>query len=445
MPRTARIASPPAEPASLRSSRLVKTGAAVAAAALIAVVPAAPAHAADNHEVIDFDGYELGDPKGQHGWSSHTSRSYDFEIVDADGRALRLSNATNVGADYSQMSQLFAPRLAAAAGEPGTGAPNDVFEMSFTVESTTGGYQPELNISISASGERSDGAQPQNRAGGLVNLTHIDGELAVWTTWPAEGVDLADWRNVTARVPADTAHAIRYVVQFVEGDGNDIASLWVDGRLVSAELSSWENYHDVAEAFDKQTVQSPLFRINRSLPTADGIGYGTADLFSNDAAAALDGEGFLIRDLEYASYRSTPTAPPPGTAEPATATEGTAATTALEGDEVQFQASGFDPFENVAVTVYSSPVFAGWFRADADGVVTGTFSLPSSVPGGDHTIEFLGENGNVAIAQFALTRLAATGWSSTAALPALAAAAAFVVLGVAFVAVRRRHAPITTE
>lgn len=428
------------DPGARRRLRLAKAGAAVTAAALLAVVPATAAHAADNHERIDFADYELGVPKGQHGWGSHTSRTYDFEIVDVDGRALRVSNATNVAADYSQMSQLFAPRLAATAGEPGTGAPNDVFEMSFTVESATGGYQPGLNISVSASGERSDGAQPQNRAGGLVNLTHLDGELAVWTTWPAEGTDLADWRNVEARVPAGATHTIRYVVEFVEGDDNDVASLWVDGQLVSDQLSTWENYHDTAEAFDKQTVQGPLFRINRSLPTADGIGYGTADLFADDVAESLEGAGFLIRDLEYATYRSTPTSAPPATTEPAAATEGTDATATPAGDQVTFTASGFDPFENVAITVYSTPYFAGWFRADADGELSGTLTLPSSVPGGVHTIEFLGENGNVALAQFTLVRLAATGWSSSAALPAVGAAAVLVLLGAAFIARTRRAA-----
>src|SRR5690606_13064812 len=118
-----------------------------------------------------------------------------------------------------------------------------------------------------------DGTQPQNRAGGLVNLTHLDGDLVVWTTWPGGPAAPADWHNVSAQVSPDSAHTIRYVVQFVDGDANDVASLWVDGVLVSDQLSSWEQYHDTAEAFAKQTVQGPLFRISRSLPTADGIGY----------------------------------------------------------------------------------------------------------------------------------------------------------------------------
>src|SRR5690606_30795394 len=123
-----------------RRERLLRAGAIATTASLIAILPAAAAHAADNHVSIDFSGYSLGDPK-QHGWGSHTSRTYDFEIVDAGGHALRLSNATNIEADYNQMSQLFAPRLAAKAGEPSTGAPFDTFEMRFTVESTTGAYQ----------------------------------------------------------------------------------------------------------------------------------------------------------------------------------------------------------------------------------------------------------------------------------------------------------------
>lgn len=423
-----------------RSARAValKAGAAVAVASLLVVVPATGAFAADNHESIDFSGYTLGQPKGQHGWGSHTSVTYDFEIVEQGERALRLANSTNVANHYSQMSQLFAPRLETKAGESSTGAANDVFEMSFTVDSTTGGFQEGLNISVASSGERSDGAQPQNRAGGLVNLTHLDGELAVWTTWPAEGTDLAQWRNAGVRVSAASAHTIRYVVQFVDGDDNDVASLWVDGVLVSDQLSTWENYHDVAEAFDKQTVQGPLFRINRSLPTNDGIGYGTADLMANDTAASLAGEGLLIRNLSYSTYQSTPTAPPAETPEPPAATAGTDADAVPSGDTVSFEATGFLPFENVGVTVYSTPYFAGWFRADATGRVAGTITLPVSIGGGLHTLGLVGSSGNTAIAQFTLARLANSGADGTA-LAALAGTAGLLLAAGAGLLVSRRR------
>lgn len=418
--------------------RAVSAVAAVAAASLFAVLPATAAHAATNHEAIDFSGYTLDQPKGQNGWGSHTSRTYDFAIVDQGGRALRLSNATNNATDYSQMSQLFAPRLVDTAGESSTGAPNDVFEMNFVVESTTGAFQEGLNISVAASGERSDAAQPQNRAGGLVNFTHLDGDLVIWTTWPAEGIDAGEWRNVSTRVSPTTAHTVRYVVQFVDGDDNDVASLWVDGALVSDQLSSWENYHDAAEAFAKQTVQGPLFRISRSIPTGDGIDYGTADLPSNDVVTALTGEGLLIRNLSYSTYRSTPAAPPAPTTEPASATSGMDAEATPQGDDVDFEATGFDPFENVAITVYSTPYFAGWFRADATGRVAGTITLPSSIPGGLHTLGLAGANGNNAVATFQLRRLAVTGADAGAALPFLAAAGLLLAVGSGLVVTRAR-------
>lgn len=426
-------------PTSRRASG--KVVAALGVAALVAAVPAAAAFAipATNYIAIDFSDYALDQPKGQFGWGSHTSRTYDFAVADEGGRALRLSNSTNVPADYQQMSQLFAPRLTEAAGESSTGAPYDVFEMNFTVESATGGYQEGLNISVAASGERSDGNQPQNRAGGLVNLTHLDGQLAIWSTWPANGIDTPDWRNAGIRVAADTAHTVRYVVQFVDGDDNDIASLWVDGQLVSDQLSSWEVYHDNAEAFEKQTVQGPLFRISRSIPTGDGIGYGTADFFSDDVAEALAGEGLLFRGIWYATYQSTPTTPPTPAAEPGTETEGMDAEAEADGDTVGFSASGFDPFENIAITVYSAPYFAGWFRANASGVVTGAITLPASVPAGVHTLEFAGANGNLALAEFTLERLPVTGMSEDAAVPFLTVAGLLLLAGGAMVAVRSRR------
>src|SRR5690606_30208696 len=141
--------------------------------------------------------------------------------------------------------------------ESTTGAQNNVFEMNFTVESSTGALQPGLNISVSASGERSDGGAPQNRAGGLVNITHTDDAVLIWSTWPVSDGPLT-WSNVVTEVSADESHTIRYVVEFVDGDDNDVVSLWVDGALVSSGLSSWEIYHDGYEAFDKQQVEGPL-------------------------------------------------------------------------------------------------------------------------------------------------------------------------------------------
>lgn len=411
-----------------------RVGAMLAAGSLIAMIPSVSAYAADNHSSIDFGTMSLGDPKGQQGWGSHTSRTYDFEIVDQGGHALRLSNSTDVVADYQQMSQLFAPRLVLPAGESSTGAVNDVFEMSFTIESTTGALQPGLNISVAVSGERSDGNQPQNRAGGLVNISHTTNGLEVWTTWPAEGDALSDWRNAGTVVSANQSHTVRYVAQFVDGDDNDTASLWVDGVLVSDQLSTWENYHDVAEAFAKQTVEGPLFRINSSHPTTDGIGYASG-VYPADPSS-LDGEGLLVRNLSYSTYRSVPTAPPAPTTVPPAETAGMDAdATPGAGGTVSFEATGFDPFENVAITVYSTPYFAGWFRADANGVLSGTLTLPSSIGSGNHVMAFAGENGNAAQAGFAY--LAATGAPETTALVA-GAAGLLLLAGIAVLVLRRR-------
>ena len=419
-------------------SHAVRFGAVVAVASVVVLVPATASYAADNHESTDFSEFSLGDPVGQLGWDTSTSRTYDFEIVDRGGNALRLANSTNDPSDYALLSQLFAPRLAVAAGEPATGAAHDIFEMSFTVDSTTGGYQPGLNISVAASGERSDGAQPQNRGGGIVNLTHLDGELAIWTTWPAEGSGLSEWRNTGVSVSAETAHTVRYVVQFVEGDDNDRASLWVDGVLVSDELSSWENYHDDAEAFDKQSVQSPLFRIWNREPTDDGIGYAVAGVLSTEVVEDLEGEGLLIRDLSYSTYQSTPASPPPATVEPPAATDGTDADATSDGDRVDFEATGFDPFENVAVTIYPGSYFAGWFRADSEGRVASTIELPSSVEGGVNTMVFAGQNGNIAVAQFSLVRLAATGTDGSVAAVSVGMAGLLLLFGGVLVAHKLR-------
>src|SRR5690606_16464044 len=120
--------------------------------------------------------------------------------------------------------------------------------------------------------------------------------------------------------------------------------------------------------------------------------------------AALDGHGFLFRDLAYASYQSTPATDPVLPPEPATATSGTTIEATVSGQQVPFEASGFDPYENVGVSVYSTPHFAGWFRANAGGVVSGTITLPASfAPGSSHTLQAIGATSNsVAIAAITL-------------------------------------------
>ncbi|MCL2317034.1 MAG: DUF11 domain-containing protein, partial [Actinomycetia bacterium] len=72
----------------------------------------------------------------------------------------------------------------------------------------------------------------------------------------------------------------------------------------------------------------------------------------------------------------------------ATATMG--ATSATQGGQATVTGSGFLPGEDVTATMYSDPVVIGTKPADPSGNVTFTWTVPSSTPAGDHTVELVG-------------------------------------------------------
>ena len=98
-----------------------------------------------------------------------------------------------------------------------------------------------------------------------------------------------------ATITRGEQHAIRLEMEFVDGPGNDVVEVFVDGALEFTG-TSWEDYH----RFDPEatgggnlvpTVDSALFRI------------------SGTAAPANAGQGFLVDGFRLNS--ATPTAPPP--------------------------------------------------------------------------------------------------------------------------------------
>ena len=53
--------------------------------------------------------------------------------------------------------------------------------------------------------------------------------------------------------------------------------------------------------------------------------------------------------------------------------------------------SGFQPFEVVEIWLYSTPMLLGTLTADADGVISGSFTVPSGTPAGTHHIVLFDE------------------------------------------------------
>ncbi|WP_448615987.1 LPXTG cell wall anchor domain-containing protein [Modestobacter sp. URMC 112] len=64
------------------------------------------------------------------------------------------------------------------------------------------------------------------------------------------------------------------------------------------------------------------------------------------------------------------------------------------GKQVTRVLTGFKPNEQVTLTMHSTPVVLGTFTADANGVVTATFTIPAGTALSDHTFVYVGADGS---------------------------------------------------
>ena len=68
---------------------------------------------------------------------------------------------------------------------------------------------------------------------------------------------------------------------------------------------------------------------------------------------------------------------------------------------------GFLPGEEVTVTVHSDPFTVGTYRADSQGRVPVTFSMPKGVDLGAHTVDFVGVTSGTAVTGFTVVEVSA--------------------------------------
>jgi hypothetical protein len=398
-----------------RTTRALTTAALIAAAATGLALAAPTAALAATDATIDFTsaGYTLGphSPRGQNGWNN-TPADWDFSLVSNDdylaaglpagGRSLQVSNAIVT----SSSRYLTSPPIE-SAGETGAVSGN-TFTAEFTVASATGGLQPGLNVDVNV-----DAA---SRFGGVVNLRHTADGLAIGSYWlPLDAADtsIPSWRSaVFTTVPADVPHVIRIVDVFLPGQ-QDVMQVYVDGVLVSggSGATTWEAYYAIGGSATDATVDQVGFKVSTSAPAADGIGYQTGI----PAAPATAGLGYLFSGLSYSVSESAPPVPtaPPVLAPAPVATPDIVIPTwapAEPGAMLSFDLVGYLPYENVAVVAYSTPIFLGWFQADATGRVSGSVAIPAALEGGTHTLQLTGaSSGFVASGSFTLLALAASG------------------------------------
>lgn len=391
----------------------------VISAALLVTLPALPANAAgpDDYYAADFSTPgSVASTAGAArlpGWALPSGTSQDGSIT-ADG-TFQLSNAGRVpGFSHGGYTT---PALGQTAGETGVGDVN-TFDVGFTLGSATSGYQEGLSVGVTLD----DAARDWSRYGGLVWFMHQDDVLKIGSFWldpalntgsrPLASASIVWTEQVIGTYDPAVAHDIRLVGTYVDGLGNDTIDVYVDGELAGT-VGTFEGYAEV-----KNQAPSPVgslgFFFGPNTTSSAGL-----TVFSTTArVAGLAGAGFEFSNLVLRSYDvdltppAAPTTLPPlvetpdGTLElPPSATE----TGVVPGGEIEATGTGFDPFETVLFTVHSTPQFLGWAQADLNGNVRATFTLPSGLAPGTHTVQAVGQRSARVVTSPVLVTLPDTG------------------------------------
>lgn len=253
--------------------------------------------------------YTTGTINGQDGWSSLGAAGsgcavYDHAVGSSFGtpgfgsQSLRISNAVVSGCFGDQT---FSKPLANEAGETTAenggmsgGNRQNHFESQFSLASVTPGAE-QSGLYMSVSPDRGDGA----RMSYLRFEDQSDGIHVFFDDYqdfaPFGSSNLSDGcgdednfiETDIATLNRTRPHSIKFDMNFVDGPGNDVVKIYIDGNLVKTG-TSWEDYFRYCEGTDtSRTVDSLLFRTG-----------GTQGV---DNALGTLGKGFLIDNLKLSS------------------------------------------------------------------------------------------------------------------------------------------------
>ena len=277
-----------------------------------------------------FEDFSFGAIDGQHDWKSLgglgapavTPASphcavYDHEITDNmaatsiyrfhefERKSMRISNAVTSRC-YSD--QTFSGRTANVAGQAGArsrsanalidyaiagGMLQNHFEAEWSFASTVPGAQ-QPGLEVVASPARGDDARMS-----WIQMTDLPDGLAVIFAERSNPAAAGDFllSTVARRLDRRVPHTIKISMDFVDGPGNDIVRVFVDGHLKHTG-TSWENYYfydaNGMANFDgaPPVVNRMMFRtgsdLHRGIP--------------GDPAPATRGHGFVFDNIRQATF-----------------------------------------------------------------------------------------------------------------------------------------------
>ena len=239
-------------------------------------------------QAINFESYALGSVSGQNGWSNSVNPTYDQAVVSNvygypsfGTKTFRISDAVTSGSfgDWVFVKPLVdsVGETTATAGSFATGTKQKHFEMQFDIASTQSTQQPGLHVSVSP--DRGDGSRMsylrfEDQENGIhVMFDDVTDNGPIGTAASFNETDIATISR--------SAHTIKLTMDTLDGPGNDVVKVYVDGALVHTG-KSWEDYY----RFDPESSAEQSPRIVKTMiiqargtatPTDSGKGF----LFDN--------------------------------------------------------------------------------------------------------------------------------------------------------------------
>jgi hypothetical protein len=395
------------------------------------------AASADTIDNDGFEGFAVGDPVGQFGWTAqdigvYNASHFDLGIVDPSSvwtsgelgtRALRVSNAVT---SDGYGNQLQTPSLADEAGETGAenlgfsgGTRQSRLSGSFTFASATRTYQAGLGVTFSP--DRGDGARMS-----WIRLTDQPGGMQVEVAYYSNHAYA--YAVVASGLSRDEPHVLDFTLDLVDGPNNDVLWVSVGGECGSwAQSGSWEDSHrDWAPGNPTKTVDSLLIRVG-------GVKVPT-----------VAGGGFFIDDVSLTSS-TVPPMPPLGTPTALTTPSARVNLTAVSVTGTPVATNACAPVTTYTVSAwplgggapatFTSPTPTFSFPTPFGGAFTATMSATNSQgTSADAPVSLLFDP--VFAGDGGAGELAATGTDASG---LLAAATVMISVGAAMLDVRRRR------
>lgn len=281
--------------------------------------------------ITTFEDFTLGAIDGQHDWKSLGGLGapppanpldthcavYDHEIADNtaaanayhypsfDRKSLRISNAVTSGCYSDQTFSSRTPNFAGQSGAWST-SPNGAvsyvlpggvlqnhFEAEWSFASTVpDAQQPGLQVVVSPA--RGDDARMS-----WVQMADLPDGLAVIFAERSNPASAGDFElsTVAQRLDRRQPHTIKITMDFVDGPGNDVVRVFVDGDLRHTG-TSWENYY-FYDPNGKSNFGGAPPVVNRLMfRTGSDLHRG----IPGDPAPATRGHGFVFDNLRQATF-----------------------------------------------------------------------------------------------------------------------------------------------